>query len=141
MHSFNSKRPRKWCWFWSGNGMSSILFLQCSPLIKITLDQNRIENNNRMIHLTDVFCLCIMGLVIYDYNKRLIIISDPVKRRAPYYQKLLGIHIKVIRLLTKRSQCWQLMYLNFRFIKLELPNVFDTSGPLHFHSKKQKKFR
>jgi hypothetical protein len=31
--------------------------IQCPPLNRITLGQNKCDNNNRMIQLTDVFCV------------------------------------------------------------------------------------
>ena len=51
--------------------------VQCPPLNTITLSQLKSENNNRMIQLTDVFCVLFsyMGPIISDYNKRLIPLS------------------------------------------------------------------
>ncbi len=52
--------------------------IQCPPLNRITLGQHKIDNINRMIQLTDVFCelfRCEMGPVISDYNTRLILLS------------------------------------------------------------------
>ncbi len=54
------------------------LLLQCPPLNRITLGQLKIDNNNRMIQLTDVFCELfsyITGSLISDYYKRLIQLS------------------------------------------------------------------
>jgi hypothetical protein len=58
--------------------MIKYLFLNINtvpPLNSITFGQHKIENNNRMIQLTDVFCELFSILVrpaIYAYNKRLI---------------------------------------------------------------------
>jgi hypothetical protein len=38
------------------------LQIQCQPLNTITLGQQKSDNNNRMIQLTDVFC------VLFTYN-------------------------------------------------------------------------
>jgi hypothetical protein len=32
-------------------------YIQCPPLNRITLGQHKSDNNNRMIQLTDVFCV------------------------------------------------------------------------------------
>jgi len=62
--------------------------IQCPPLNRITLGSLKSDNNNRMIQLTDVFC------VLLRYNgTRLIwlqyaadyIIRDPIKRRTLYW--------------------------------------------------------
>ena len=50
----------------------------------ITLGQHKIDNNNRIIQLTDVFvkCLVKMGPAISDYNKQfrqIIVINLPKK--------------------------------------------------------------
>ncbi len=47
--------------------------IQCPPLNRITLGQHKSDNNNRMIQLTDVFCVLfryITGSVVCDYNNR-----------------------------------------------------------------------
>ena len=31
--------------------------VQCPPLIRITMGQHKSDNNNRMIQLTDIFCV------------------------------------------------------------------------------------
>ena len=51
--------------------------IQCRPLNRITLVQRKSDNNNQMIQLNAVFlyCLGIMGSVICDYNKLLILLS------------------------------------------------------------------
>jgi len=52
--------------------------IQCPPLNRITLGQHKSDNNNRMIQLTDVFCVLfryITGSLLSDYNKRLIQLS------------------------------------------------------------------
>ncbi len=51
------------------------LEVQCLPLNRIILGQHKSDNTNRMIQLTNVFCVLfryITGLVVSDYNKRLI---------------------------------------------------------------------
>ncbi len=44
------------------NLLEKIRVLQCPPLNRITLDRHKSDNNNRMIQLTDVFCV----LLIYN---------------------------------------------------------------------------
>jgi len=73
---------------------------------RITLGQRKSDNNNRMIHLTDVFCVLlsnwgIMGPVFSDYNMQLILLSviqlsgghctcDVIYRRSKIYLKTMG---------------------------------------------------
>ncbi len=52
--------------------------IQCPPLNRITLGRHESDNNNRMIQLTDVFCV----LFIYIWAIFDSIIRDPIKRRA-----------------------------------------------------------
>ena len=51
--------------------------IQCPPLNMITLGQHKSDNHDKMIQLTNVFCICLgaIGPVIFDYNKRLSLLS------------------------------------------------------------------
>ena len=51
-----------------------MLFIQCSPLNRITVGQYASDNINRMIQLTDVFCV-LFRPAMADYNKGLILLS------------------------------------------------------------------
>ncbi len=77
----------------------TVLFItiQCPSLNRITLSQHRSDNNNRMIQLTDAFCV----LLRYNGTSNIwlqyaadSIIRDPIKRRCPvaafhlYWNKL-----------------------------------------------------
>ncbi len=55
--------------------ITEALLLQCPPLNRITLGQHKSDKNNRMIKLTDVFCVLfryITGSLLSDCNKWLI---------------------------------------------------------------------
>ena len=67
-----------WKWYWMREACYVTYKVQCPPLNRITLGQHKSDNNNRMIQLTDVFCVLfryIMGSPLSDYNKRLIQLS------------------------------------------------------------------
>ncbi len=60
------------------SGNFKISDLKCPPLNRIILGKHKSDNNNRMIQLTDVFCVLhryITESVISDYNNRLIQLS------------------------------------------------------------------
>jgi len=59
--------------------------MQCPPLYGITLGTRKSDNNNRMIQLTNVFCVLLRyngtSLIWLQYAADSII-RDPIKRRA-----------------------------------------------------------
>ena len=64
--------------------------IQCLPLNRITLGQHKSDNNNRMIQLTEVFCVLvryIMGPAVSDYNKQLITLTGDYIKRLSLYNK------------------------------------------------------
>jgi len=65
--------------------IKNIFNAQCPQLNRITLGQRKSDNNNRMIQLTDVFCVLLRyngtSIIWLQYVANYII-RDPIKRRA-----------------------------------------------------------
>jgi hypothetical protein len=70
---------------WNKSCYYHIIIIQCPQLNRITLGHHKSNNNNRLIQLTDAFCVLLMYWLANDFWLQLASDSsnrDPIKRRA-----------------------------------------------------------